>query len=75
MWELPLGHLVPNAGINNMKTKKMCRIKQFHDFPDYPCKICSPKNWWIKKIIDETTSWLMVIGVGLLLAYCFITLL
>ena len=28
------------------KNKKMCNMRYKHDFPDYPCSICSPKVWW-----------------------------
>jgi hypothetical protein len=51
-------------------TKQKCRIAMVHDFPDYPCKICSPRNWWYKKIINEVTNWSIIIAVGALIVYC-----
>ena len=26
-----------------------CNIRYMHDFPDHPCKKCSPKEWKLKK--------------------------
>lgn len=49
---------------DRLDNKKKCPMKYLHDFPDYPCKVCSPKEYkkWSTK--EEKSKSKSIIWVG-----------